>query len=110
MTQKYRFNEEDTVLFPVRPFRDDGITRAENEIAMPDVEIKQEPNDSTAGSTPMPISLTQSRETTVKSELIEEKSNKLKKQSRNSKRKLLKVVIHLFQKKLIKSFLITNRY
>ena len=38
MTQKYRFNEEDTVLFPVRPFRDDGITRAENEIAMPDVE------------------------------------------------------------------------
>ena len=75
----------------------------------PDVEIKQEPNDSTAESTPMPISLTQSRETTVKSELIEEKSNKLKKQSRNSKRKL-KVVIHLFQKKLIKSFLITNRY
>ena len=38
MTQKYRFNEEDTVLFPVRPFRDDGITRAENEIATPDVE------------------------------------------------------------------------
>lgn len=78
MTQKYRFNEEDTVLFPVRPFRDDGITRAENEIAMPDVEIKQEPNDSTAGSTPMPISLTQSRETTVKSELIEEKIEQIK--------------------------------
>ena len=78
MTQKYRFNEEDTVLFPVRPFRDDGITRAENEIATPDVEIKQEPNDSTAESTPMPISLTQSRETTVKSELIEEKIEQIK--------------------------------
>lgn len=78
MTQKYRFNEEDTVLFPVRPFRDDGITRVENEITMPDVEMKQEPNDSTAESTPMPISLTQSRETTVKSELIEEKIEQIK--------------------------------
>ena len=29
MTKEYRFREEDVVLFPVRPFRDDGIKRKE---------------------------------------------------------------------------------
>ncbi|KAK6896814.1 DNA-directed RNA polymerase III subunit RPC4 [Candida tropicalis] len=86
MTKEYRFREEDVVLFPVRPFRDDGIKRKEPiynqqqqqvEQSNEEIKLKTEPGLEDS-ATPMPISLTQSRESTVKSENIDEKLEMIK--------------------------------
>ncbi|RCK59245.1 DNA-directed RNA polymerase III subunit RPC4 [Candida viswanathii] len=84
MTKEYRFREEDVVLFPVRPFRDDGIKRKEpiynqqgEELPEDQIKPKTEPSVD-ASATPLPISLTQSRESSIKSENIDEKIEAIK--------------------------------
>lgn len=82
MTKEYRFHEEDVVLFPVRPFRDDGIQRKEpiyNQLHYQTGNNEIKPESSVEPSaTPMPISLTQSRESTIKTENINEKLEMIK--------------------------------
>ncbi|KAG2735045.1 hypothetical protein G9P44_001259 [Scheffersomyces stipitis] len=80
MTQQYRFADEETVLFPVRPERDEE-EGADKEV------IKIESSTTTRDNTPGITSTIPSRETTVKSEHIDEKleqilQNKAKLQNR----------------------------
>ncbi|KAG5418992.1 RPC53 [Candida metapsilosis] len=77
MTKEYLFEDDATELFPFRPFRDDGIRREDIANEEQPYAIKTEPIDS-AESTPAVISLTESREATVKSEAIEDKIELIK--------------------------------
>ncbi|EMG45877.1 DNA-directed RNA polymerase III subunit, putative [Candida maltosa Xu316] len=82
MTKEYRYLKKDTVYFPVRPFRDDGIQREEPKpivkVEGQDPNIKQEPGTVENSATPMIVSLPSSRESTIKSEAIEEKLEMIK--------------------------------
>lgn len=77
MTEEYRFEDDATELFPFRPFRDDGIKREDIVKEEPLYPVKSELIDSLE-STPAVISLTDSREATVKSEAIEDKIELIK--------------------------------
>lgn len=71
MTQQYRFADEETVLFPVRPNRNDS-----EQPALQPVTKSEEPE--TREGTPGLMSMSNSREPTVKLEQIEEKMEIIK--------------------------------
>jgi len=77
MTEEYNFEDDATELFPFRPFRDDGIKRGNAVKDEPFYPVKVEPTDSMESS-PAVISLTESREATVKSEAIADKIELIK--------------------------------
>ncbi|CAI5759464.1 unnamed protein product [Candida verbasci] len=74
MTKPYKFDDSETVLFPMRPYRDDGIRRETYQ--QPGVPLDDRLDSKE--STPNIISLTQSREATIRSEQIEDKLNQIK--------------------------------
>ncbi|KAI5957417.1 RPC53 [Candida margitis] len=77
MTEEYRFEDDATELFPFRPFRDDGIRREDVVNEEHPIEVKTETIDSIE-NTPAVVSLTESREATVKSEAIDDKIESIK--------------------------------
>ncbi|KAK6454868.1 RNA polymerase III (C) subunit [Scheffersomyces xylosifermentans] len=82
MTQQYRFADEETVLFPVRPERDDPEDETKE-------AIKIESSDPTRENTPAVPSEHHSREVTVKSEPIEEKLEQIMNNKAKLQMKLL---------------------